>query len=101
MLHLSFNCRHGYFGACDVLPRCKTTAKRDGQTREVVSKYATDSWFSTYMSEAIPLGSALGVELIRVIVYETLYQGLDSMLKLLTVEPRLLRDIEREAVNIH
>lgn len=49
------------------------------------------------MSEAIPLGSALSVEFIRVVVHDALYQRLDSVLKLLTVEPRLLRDIEWKA----
>jgi hypothetical protein len=48
----------------------------------------------TYMSEAVPLGSALCIHSIEIIVSDILYQFFDLMFEDFTAKSRLLRAVK-------
>jgi hypothetical protein len=53
----------------------------------------------TYMSESIPLSSALRIHDIQIIVANSTAQGLDLMLEDFTSKRRRLRHVGREAIS--
>lgn len=51
---------------------------------------------STYMSKPIPLGPALSVQLVQIIIGDILKQRLDPVDELFTLESRSFRDVQRQ-----
>lgn len=65
----------------------------------IVVLYVKPFWMGTYMSESIPLRSALGVHMVYIVVPHATTQWLDFMLKDLSTESWGFGHIGRETVH--